>query len=247
MFTVPTPVLLDLNTQRDLVYAEGSVPYFQGEKLIDPLRQVFTMANRAVMPVISTRLHNEVVPGQKYAGKRVCDPNSPGYQKLPFMLLKKRIEWPLDCSTSLPIDGFRTTQQFVFDLPSLNLFECPRLDRLLSESTVDMFIIVGGPLEWTLRTAVLGLLARRHRVAVVSDAIAMWDPYEGDMAYRQVESKNIEWMTAAQALERFGVAPKVRTTRLLRSKNRAVQQVGSPVAPKTTTPAPSRARGAYRV
>ena len=115
---------------------------------------------------------------------------------------------PLDCDTSLPVDGFRLTQQFIFDLPGLNPFESPRLDRLLSETEVGCWLIVGGPLEWTLRMAVLGLLQRRAKVAVVSDCIGQWDPYEGDMALRQIESKNIQWLTAAQVVERYSPRPR---------------------------------------
>ena len=112
-------------------------------------------------------------------------------------------------------------QQFVFDLPNLNLFESPRLDRLLSESTAEVFLVVGVPLEWTVRTAVLGLLARRHKVTVVSDCVGMWDPYEGDMALRQVESKNVEWLTAEEVAERYNAAARQRASRAARAAARA--------------------------
>ena len=179
MIAVPGPVLLDLNTQRDLFAAEGALPLFQADKLVDPLRRLFFFAQRHHIPVISTRLHNLTVPGHRSpgAGKIVCVPTTAGYQKMPFSTLRRRTEWQLDCETSLPVEGFRTVQQFIFDLPGLNPFECPRLDRLLSEISVESFLVLGAPVEWTIRTAVLGLLARRHKVAVVSDGIGMWDPY----------------------------------------------------------------------
>ena len=155
-------------------------------------------------------------------------------------MMRHRREWPLDCGTDLPVDGFRTVKQFVFDLPNLNLFECPRLDRLLSEATAEIFLIVGAPLEWTVRTAVLGLLARRHKVAVVSDCIGMWDPYEGDMALRQIESKNIEWLTASQVSEKYGPAAKRRMSHAARILGRATQ--GNVPSAK-----PGKARRAFRM
>jgi nicotinamidase-related amidase len=253
MFTIPGPVILDLNTQRDLLASDGVYPLFQADKLADPLKQLFTFAHRNQVPVISTRLNGLIAPSQRGAiggggggsgaGKLICQPGTPGYQKMPYTNLRRRTEWPLDCGTSLPVDGFRTVQQFVFDLQNLNLFECPRLDRLLSESTADVFLVAGAPLEWTVRTAVLGLLARRHKVAVVSDCLGMWDPYEGDMALRQVESKNIEWLTAEQAADRYSVAARKRASRAARIAARAVQ---GNVAAKS--PAPSQAkRGAFRM
>ena len=147
---------------------------------------------------------------------------------MPFTNLRKRREWPLDCGTDLPVDGFRTTQQYVFDLPNLNLFECPRLDRLLSESTAECFLIAGVPLEWTVRTTVLGMLARRHKIVMISDCLGMWDPYEGDMALRQVESKNVEWLTVEQIGDRFSQAARQRATREARAAARAQSRLPAP-------------------
>ncbi|HVS71600.1 MAG TPA: isochorismatase family protein [Phycisphaerae bacterium] len=247
MWNIPGPVILDLNTQRDLLGAEGAYPVFQADKLIEPLRTLFSFAHKQMMPVISTRLHHVVPPitsggpsSQRNNGRPICTPNTPGYSKIPATTLRRRTEWQLDCETSLPVEGFRDTQQFVFDLPSLNLFECPRLDRLLSEMTAEIFVIVGAPLEHTVRTAVLGLLARRHKVAVVSDCLGMWDPYEGDMALRQIESKNILWLTAKEATEKFAPVTR-RSLRADRTKARTAPAPAHKPVPNKTP------RGAFRL
>lgn len=243
------PVLLDLNTQRDLLLPDGVYPLVNADKLLEPLKRIFAWAQRARIPVVSTRLRYLIAPipgatlsanGPAAAPPRqkqrlVCHPQTPGYQKITITQLRKRQELPMDCGTSLPVDGFKTTQQFVFDLPSLNPFECPRLDRLMSESEVPLWLIIGGPLEWTIRTAVLGLLQRRQKVAVVSDAIGQWDPYEGDMALRQIESKNIEWLNSAQVSERFGKPQPVRPSLLAQIRPASLP----PSPPRSSTPAPS--------
>jgi hypothetical protein len=51
----------------------------------------------------------------------------------------------------------------------------------------------------------------------------MWDPYEGDMALRQIESKNIEWLTVEQLAEKYGPAAKRRMSHLARMQGRATQ------------------------
>ncbi len=260
MLTIAGPVIVDLNTQRDLLMADGAGAVFQAEKLHDPLRRLFVFAQRNQVPVISTRFSHLVTPGRSSGspgvrgavepapGKLICVPTGAGYQKMPFTTLRKRREWSLDCGTDLPVDGFRTTQQYVFDLPSLNLFECPRLDRMLSESTADEFLIAGVPLEWTVRTAVLGMLARRHKVVMVSDCLGMWDPYEGDMALRQIESKNVEWLTVEQVGERFSQAARLRATRAARAAARAQMRMATapPVSPKLPMKS-GKTRGAFRV
>jgi nicotinamidase-related amidase len=267
MLNIPGPVILDLNSQRDLLSPDGIYPVFQAEKLHDPFKKLFAFAQRNNVPVISTRFNHLVSPGPRdglglrsvsgmSGGKLICDPKTEdshgsGYQKMPFTLLRKRREWPLDCGTDLPIDGFRTTQQFIFDLPGLNLFECPRLDRLLSESTVELFFVAGAPLEWTVRTTVLGLLARRHKVAMISDCLGMWDPYEGDMAHRQIESKNLEWLTVAQMEERFGQAARLQASRAARAARTAARAKARPAQPATMAvkgkPNAPQGRGAFRV
>lgn len=209
MINVTTPVLLDLNTQRDMFAPDGVFPVCEYSRFLDPLKKIFNAAHRLHIPVISTRLYNQVIVGQRGTPTRlVCHPQTPGYQKLGFTQLRRRMEMPTDCGTSLPVEGFHRIQQYIFDLPSMNLFECPRLDRLLSESTVAEYIIFGAPLEWTVRTAVLGLLQRRIKVSLVSTCVAQWDPYEGDMALRQIESKNVEWLTTEQTIERLSAQPK---------------------------------------
>jgi len=211
MITIHGPALLDLNTQRDLLSPDGIYPVYQAEKLVEPMKRLFQWVHRHRVPVVSTRLRELTAPGQRGMNRVVCRPETTGFQKVSATQLRKRQEMPRDCGTSLPVEGFRVMQQWIFDLPSLNLFECPRLDRLLSESEVGVWLIVGSPLEWTIRTAVLGLLQRRQKVAVVRDCIGQWDPYEGDMALRQIESKNIEWLTSGQLEERFTVkrAPRL--------------------------------------
>ena len=247
--TIPGPAVLDLNTQRDLLANEGAFPLYQFDKLLDGLRKIFVWAQRSHVPVVSTRLRDLANPAQQQpqrmapAGRLVCDSHAPGYQKIPATLLRRRREMPKDCETNLPVEGFRLTQQYIFDLPGLNPFECPRLDRLLSETEVGLWLIVGGPLEWTLRMAVLGLLQRRAKVAVISDAIGQWDPYEGDMALRQIESKNIQWMTAAEAVERFSprrrvpaspaVACKLKNPSMAARVARDIRRPGLKVRPRS--------------
>jgi len=260
MLTIAGPVILDLNTQRDLLSTDGAAAVFQAEKLHDPLRKLFVFAQRNQVPVISTRFSHLLTPGRNSSmpggrgmgegapGKLICHPTAVGYQKMPFTTLRRRREWPLDCGTDLPVDGFRTTQQYVFDLPSLNLFECPRLDRMLSESTAEVFLVAGMPLEWTVRTAVLGMLARRHKVLMVSDCLGMWDPYEGDMALRQVESKNVEWLTVEQVGDRFSQAARLRASRAARAAARAqVRMATAPPASTKLAMKTAKGRGAFRV
>lgn len=229
MLTIPGPAVLDLNTQCDFYSLQGTAPFERVEALAEATRTFFGFLAKQKTPIISTRLRDmnvQITPG---VTRTVAQGDYAA--KMPFTLMRSRAEFPADCATSLPTEGFHLYQQFVFDIPSLNLFECPRLDRVLSENDGNTWYVLGGPLEWTLRTAVLGLLQRRHKVIVVSDGLGQWDPYEGNMALRQIESKNVEWVTIAQAIERL--TPRAPVRRVITPAQRAaMRRASEPVGAK---------------
>lgn len=229
MLTIPGPAVLDINTQQDFYSAQGTARFERSDVLSEGLKTFFAFLAKQKTPIISTRLRDisvQITPG---VTRTVAQGDMAG--KMHFSLMHRRAEFPADCATSLPIEGFRLYQQFVFDIPSLNLFECPRLDRVLSENESNTWYVLGGPLEWTVRTAVLGLLQRRHKVIVIQDALGQWDPYEGNMALRQIESKNVEWVTIAQAIERL--TPRVAPRRVITPAQRAaMRRASEPVGAK---------------
>lgn len=244
MLTIPGPAVLDINTQRDFYAAQGTALFERAGEIAELTKTFFTFLGRQKISVVSTRLRDinvQITPG---VIRNVAQGDNAS--KLPFTLLRHRAEFPADCATSLPIDGSRTYQQFVFDIPSLNLFESPRLDRVLSENDGNTWYVLGGPLEWTLRTAVLGLLQRRHKVIIIKDAIGMWDTYEGDMAVRQIESKNVEWMTVADAIARL--TPRLAPRRVITPAQRAaMRRVSEPVGIKRSSGKNGKEAGKFRM
>ncbi|MGC8560095.1 MAG: hypothetical protein ACP5O1_05385 [Phycisphaerae bacterium] len=206
MFSTRCPILLDVNTQRDLFDPAGKYPLAKAAALIDPLERAFSAVKRLHTPVISTRLHNltQIDPPPS---EPICVPGTTGYQKLPFTLCDGYEEMPLDCGTDFPVDGFLRTQQHIFDLPDANPFDSPRLDRLLSETQTPLWIIVGGPLESVVRMIILGLIQRRQPLAVVRDCCGLRDALDFDLAMRKLESKNVHWLTVDEAAERLAAKP----------------------------------------
>lgn len=207
------PAILDLNTQGDLLNPNGSYPLHDAETIAANIKRLFAFLRGIRCSVVSTRLHNVVMP-DKGAVHPICMPGQSGYAKLPFTLLPRRMEMPADCGTDLPVHTFSDVQQCLFDLPDPNPFDSPRLDRLLSETETSTWMIIGGPLESSVRMAVLGLVQRRKNVVIIKDAMGRRDPYEAEMAMRQVESKNIEWLTVDEAIEQCSRKP-VRHSRFL--------------------------------
>lgn len=207
------PAILDLNTQGDLLSPHGLYRLQDSEAIASNIKRLFGFLRSIRCAVVSTRLHHTIMP-DRTAPHCVCTPGNPGYNKLSFTLLPQRVEMPVDCGTDLPVQTFHDAQQYIFDLPDPNPFDSPRLDRLLSETETNTWLIIGGPLESSVRMAVMGLLQRRKQVAIVKDCMGQRDPYEAEMAMRQVESKNIQWLTVDEVIERCSRKP-VRRSRLL--------------------------------
>lgn len=209
------PAILDLNTQADLLSANGLYRLHDYGAVSANIRRLFGYLRTIRCSVVSTRLHHAIMPDGN-APHPICTPGDPGYAKLPFTLLPRHTEMPLDCGTDLSIQTFHDAQQYIFDLPDPNPFDSPRLDRLLSETQANTWMILGGPLESSVRMAVLGLLQRRKNVAIIKDSMSWRDPYEAEMAMRQVESKNIQWLTVDEVIELCSRKPARRSRRLSR-------------------------------
>ncbi len=207
MFNVSRPVVLDINTQGDLFSPRGIYTLHEVAAVLPRLREFFAWVMAAHVPVVSTRLHRVLMPGQT-GDVPIGVPNTAGFAKLPFTLLRGAVELPLDCGTDFPADGFSAAPQYIFDLQQINPFESPRFDRLLSEANAPLWLVVGGPLESCVRMAVLGLVQRRQKVAMVTDCLSAHDTYQGQMALRQLESKSIDWMTSEQAIAKFTTRPR---------------------------------------
>ncbi len=207
------PAILDLNTQADLFSHDGAYRLHDADAIAANIKRLFAYLRGIRCLVVSTRLHHVVMP-DKGAVHPICVPGQSGYVKLSHTLLPRRTEMPADCGTDLPVQTISEIQQCLFDLPDPNPFDSPRLDRLLSETETNTWLILGGPLESSVRMAVLGLVQRRKNVVIVKDCMGWHDPYEAEMAMRQVESKNIEWLTVDEVIERCNRKP-VRHSRLL--------------------------------
>jgi nicotinamidase-related amidase len=109
--------------------------------------------------------------------------------KVSYTLRPKRISFTADNTTDLPSDVLHRFQQVIFEKRSIDPFEEPRIDRLLTEMRANEFIVIGAAAEGAVQATVLGLIQRHKNVTVVSDAIGIRDMHDGKMALRKMEAK----------------------------------------------------------
>jgi nicotinamidase-related amidase len=210
MFTqaIHGPVLLDFNTQFELFDPHGGRPVIDVAPVVSQLRCLFQWATRRAVPIVSTRLRDVALPITGHQPLVLGQFASAGYHKIPTTLRPNPLLLPADNRTDVPADWTKHHPQIIVDLLGFDPFEAPRMDRILTEMPVELWLLCGGPIEHTVRIAALGMLQRRAKIVIVRDAIAMWDRDQGDMAIRQLQSKNITWMTTAEVLQRWPVMTK---------------------------------------
>jgi nicotinamidase-related amidase len=191
-------VLMDVNTQRDFLSADGSCPVEGREQLILALRRMVAWAKRNHAPVVSsvdchrdrevrfTRLPTHCVDG------------TPGQQKMDFTLFGSYVKVEGDNTLVVPIDLFRKHQQVIFRKRTPDFLANPKADRFISSLPATNYVVFGLGIEGSVKSIALGLLARHKRVTVVVDACGSWCKSDAEQALRLMDAKGIELTTVDQ-------------------------------------------------
>ena len=179
--------MVDVNTQRDFLLADGKACIRNHRRVLLHIRRMMAWARINNVPVISIAAvypdpHSEIRTGY-------CIDGTEGQRKIGYTLLDNRISFPADGSTDFPRDILRQYRQIILHKRSMDPFKEPRIDRLLSEIRANEFILIGTSAEAAVIETALGLLQREKSVTVVVDAVGSHDRKQGRLALRKVEAK----------------------------------------------------------
>ncbi len=203
-------ILIDVDTQKDLIFCNGSYPH----ELLGHFRRLIAWARVNKHTVISTALsrrendtwHDPDTPIN-------CMEGSEGQKKIHYTTLPNRIVFGPENRLDLPRNLLRDYQQIIFEIRTEDPFTHPRADRLLTEMRADEYIAFGMGAEDALKATVLGLLARRKKVFLVIDAVGTrLNDHKKNLVLRQMEAKGAipvtnDHLTGTSRLLRF---PSVR-------------------------------------
>jgi nicotinamidase-related amidase len=181
-------VLIDVDTQRDFLLADGAACVRNHRRVLSNIRRVAAWARRNGVRVVST-----VQIYAKNGGKiNYCIDGTEGLKKVSYTLRSNRHAFAADGNTDLPRDVMRIYEQVVFGKRCVDPFEEPRIERLFSEISAEEFIVIGADTEKSVKATVLGLLQRGKRVTVVIDATGIHDRNEADLAIRLMQAKGAQ-------------------------------------------------------
>lgn len=178
-------VLVDINTQRDVLLAAGGDCVRNHRRVLAHIRRMMAWARSNHIPVISTcELH-----AAKEGSPLVNGKNGLAHSKIGYTLLDNHISFSPDNNTDLPRDLLRRYRQVILPKRCPDPFDEPRIDRLLSEVHVGEFILMGTITEEAVSAMALGLLQRHKKVKIIVDAVGARDHNEAKMALRKMEAK----------------------------------------------------------
>ena len=180
-------ILIDINTQRDFLLAEGKACIRNHRRVLGHIRRMIAWVRYNNIPIISMC---EVYPDNN-GGNAVgyCIDGTAGQKKIRYTLLSNRTSFAADGSTDLPRDIVRRYRQIIFHKRCVDPFDEPRIDRLLTEVRANEFILVGASCEGSVQATALGLLQRGKKVSVVVDAVGSHNKREAKLALRKMEAK----------------------------------------------------------
>ncbi|MHC4431685.1 MAG: cysteine hydrolase family protein [Planctomycetota bacterium] len=180
-------VLLDIDTQRDFLLAEGNACVSDHTEVLANIRRVMAWARYHNVPTISTA---EVHPDNNGSSLiHYCIDGTVGQRKIPYTLIKNRVSFPADTRSTLPADLLVAYSQVILHKRCVDPFDEPTIDRLLSELLANEFILIGAGTEDAVAATAVGLLHRGKNVRVIVDALGSRDRKMGRLALRKIKAK----------------------------------------------------------
>lgn len=178
-------IVIDVDTQKDLFLAEGKACIRNHRRVLANIRRVMAWSRRDHVPVISTMQCH----GSTGHERDICVPGTEGVCKIPYTLRNRRVLFDSSDRTDFPRDILKEHDQVILCKRTMDPFDEPRAERILTEAKASEFVIIGGPIESSVLYTALGLLTRGKHVTVIMDAVGSHEKSPAEIALRKLQAK----------------------------------------------------------
>lgn len=163
----------DVDTQKDFLVPGGRLYVSGAERIIPNLHKLTMWAGTHQVPVISSACaHRSGDPELRIYGEH-CMAGTPGQQKVAETLLANRFTLP---NHEVELPNLKSFQQIIIEKQQFDVFTNPNTERVMDQFRARMLILLYGvAAEICVAQAADALLARGHRVELVTDAVAAID------------------------------------------------------------------------
>jgi len=178
-------ILIDVDTQKDFFLADGKACVRNHRRVLANIRRVMAWSRRDQIRIISTvQCHNPNGHDGEF-----CLSGTPGICKIPYTLRNRRVTFESGDTTDFPRNLLQQNDQLILYKRTIDPFDEPRAERILTEAKASEFVVIGGSVETSVLYTVLGLLTRGKSVTVLVDAVGAHEKAAAEIALRKMRAK----------------------------------------------------------
>ena len=197
-------ILWEVDTQADFMLPGGKLYVPGAEKLLPNIQRLTDAARQNRVFLVSHGCFHAPDDPEFKIFPPHCVKGTSGAELVPQALTDRVTRVPNEASAKLP-DDLSKYQQVLLEKQTLNIFESRHADALVRRlGDRAEFVVFGVVTEYCVSFAVKGLLERKHRVAVVQDAIETLKSEDGQKTIAELKGLGARITTTDQALSALG-------------------------------------------
>ena len=194
-------VLWEVDVQADFMLPGGNLYVPGAEKIIPRVKDLVQAARSSGTFIVSSGDAHAPNDPEFQTFPAHCVKGTLGAQILPEGLARDAVTIPNDPATNAlpPLDG---VPQVIFEKQTLDVFDNPRADSLVSSLGKDVeYFVFGVVTEFCVIRAAKGLLRHGRKVSIIRDAIEQIHAEEGRRALEELKSLGAEFLSTREAIE----------------------------------------------
>lgn len=186
---------VDIDTQYDFMMPQGTLYVPGAEEIVTNLARLIQHAQAQAIPVIaSVDAHGQEDPEFKQFPPH-CLRNTPGQAKIPATTIASAVVLPAQAQAFSLAHPTLILEKTIF-----SIFGNENAAAVFQQLEADRYVVFGVATDYCVKAAVLGLLARGHKVAVVTDAIRGVDAQGTQQALIEMQQAGATMVETAEVL-----------------------------------------------
>ena len=199
----PDTILWCVDAQKDFMLPGGKLYVPGAEKLLPNIRRLVDVARDGRAFLVSHGCFHVADDPEFQTFPPHCIKGTAGADFVPEALSEHYVRVLNEPGSSLPEDFLRN-QQIILEKQTLDIFESRHANALLERLDQSaQFVVFGVATEYCVRFAAKGLLERKRKVSVVSDAIETLSREAEKRTLSELATLGANFVTTDQALTRF--------------------------------------------